>query len=163
MATALARCWASSRSRIHSPRGPGRHCPHARGGAASRGELSGDNTKTARAIALEAGIDEAYGDLLPDDKIAKVKELAAKYGSVGMIGDGVNDAPALAVANVGIAMGAAGTDAAIETADVALMRDDLGMLPEAIRLGRRTLGMIRFNIAFALAIKAVFLLLASLG
>lgn len=125
--------------------------------------LSGDNTKTARAIALEAGIDEAYGDLLPDDKIAKVKELAAKYGSVGMIGDGVNDAPALAVANVGIAMGAAGTDAAIETADVALMRDDLGMVPEAIRLGRRTVGMIRFNIAFALAIKAVFLLLAVFG
>ncbi|MBN8709555.1 MAG: cadmium-translocating P-type ATPase [Verrucomicrobia bacterium] len=125
--------------------------------------LSGDNTKTARAIAKEAGIDEAYGDLLPDDKIAKVKELAAKYGSVGMIGDGVNDAPALAVANVGIAMGAAGTDAAIETADVALMRDDLGMVPEAIRLGRRTLGMIRFNIAFALAIKAVFLLLAVFG
>jgi Cd2+/Zn2+-exporting ATPase len=125
--------------------------------------LSGDNTKTARAIAQEAGIDEAYGDLLPDDKIAKVKELAAKYGSVGMIGDGVNDAPALAVANVGIAMGAAGTDAAIETADVALMRDDLGMVPEAILLGRRTLGMIRFNICFALAIKAVFLLLAIFG
>lgn len=125
--------------------------------------LSGDNTKTAQAIAREAGIDEAFGDLLPEDKIERVKALEKEFGSVGMIGDGVNDAPALAAATVGIAMGAAGTDTAIETADIALMRDDLAMVSEAIRLGRRTLNIIRFNIAFALAIKAVFLILAVLG
>ena len=125
--------------------------------------LSGDNTRTANAIAKQAGIDEVHGDLLPEQKIEQVRKLAANFGSVGMIGDGVNDAPALAAANVGIAMGAAGTDTAIETADVALMRDDLLMVSEAIRLGRRTLGVIRFNIAFAVGIKAVFLVLALLG
>jgi Cd2+/Zn2+-exporting ATPase len=125
--------------------------------------LSGDNTRTANAIAKQAGIDEAQGDLLPEQKIEQVRKLAANFGSVGMIGDGVNDAPALAAANVGIAMGAAGTDTAIETADVALMRDDLLMVSEAIRLGRRTLGVIRFNIAFAVGIKAIFLVLALLG
>ena len=125
--------------------------------------LSGDNTRTAKAIARQAGIDEAQGDLLPEQKIEQVRKLAANFGSVGMIGDGVNDAPALAAANVGIAMGAAGTDTAIETADIALMRDDLLMISEAIRLGRRTLGVIRFNIAFAVGVKAVFLVLAVLG
>jgi Cd2+/Zn2+-exporting ATPase len=125
--------------------------------------LSGDNARTANAIAKQAGIDEVRGDLLPADKIEEIRKLAAEFGRVGMIGDGVNDAPALAAADVGIAMGAAGTDTAIETADVALMRDDLMMVSEAIRLGRRTLGIIRFNIAFALGIKAVFLALALLG
>lgn len=125
--------------------------------------LSGDNTRTATAIAREAGIDEVQGDLLPEDKIEEVKKLATDFGKVGMIGDGVNDAPALAAATVGIAMGTAGTDTAIETADVALMRDDLLMVSEAIQLGRRTLRMIRFNIAFALGVKVVFLVLALCG
>lgn len=125
--------------------------------------LSGDNTRTARAIADQAGIDEAYGDLLPDQKIEHVRKLAAEHGGVGMIGDGVNDAPALAAATVGFAMGAVGTDTAIETADIALMKDDLSMVARAIRMGRRTVGVIRFNIIFSLAVKAVFLVLALFG
>jgi Cd2+/Zn2+-exporting ATPase len=125
--------------------------------------LSGDNQRTVDAIAREVGIDTAKGDLLPEDKVAVVQALRAKHGVVGMVGDGVNDAPAMATANIGIAMGVAGTDAAIETADIALMRDDLAMISEAVRVGRRTLGIIRFNISFALALKALFLALAVLG
>lgn len=125
--------------------------------------LSGDNQNTANAVATEAGIDEAHGDLLPDDKITFVRELTARYQHVGMIGDGVNDAPAMAAATVGIAMGKAGTDTAIETADMTLMQDDLGKVAEAIHLGRRTLRIIQFNIAFALGLKAVFLMLALMG
>jgi len=125
--------------------------------------LSGDNQRTADAIALQAGIDEAHGDLLPDQKIDWIRKLLATHQHVGMIGDGVNDAPAMAQASIGIAMGAAGTDTAIETADVALMQDDLSKVADAIALGRRTVGIIQFNIAFALAIKAVFLVLALFG
>jgi Cd2+/Zn2+-exporting ATPase len=125
--------------------------------------LSGDNQRTASAIARKAGIDEAHGDLLPDQKIERVKALLASERYVGMIGDGVNDAPAMAAASVGIAMGGAGTDTAIETADMALMQDDLGKVAEAIQLGRRTVRIIQFNIAFALLLKAVFLVLALLG
>jgi Cd2+/Zn2+-exporting ATPase len=125
--------------------------------------LSGDNQRTADSIAKQVGIDEARGDLLPADKVEAVKALRAKHGSVGMVGDGVNDAPAMATATVGIAMGGVGTDAAIETADVTLMTDDLGKIAETIRLGRRTLGIIRFNIGFALALKALFLVLTLLG
>jgi Zn2+/Cd2+-exporting ATPase len=125
--------------------------------------LSGDNQRTVNAIAEQAGIDEAYGDLLPDQKIEHVRKLLAVYGHVGMIGDGVNDAPAMAVATIGIAMGAAGTDTAIETADIALMKDDLNKVAEAVHLGRQTLRIIRNNIIFALAIKAVFLVLALFG
>jgi Cd2+/Zn2+-exporting ATPase len=125
--------------------------------------LSGDNQTTVDAIAKEAGIDEAKGDLLPEHKIENVRELLDKYQFVGMVGDGVNDAPAMATASLGIAMGAAGTDTAIETADLALMTDDLTKISEAITLGKRTLGIIKFNIVFALAIKAVFLILAVTG
>lgn len=125
--------------------------------------LSGDNQRTVDAIAEEAGIEDASGDLMPEDKVARVRQLVATYQYVGMIGDGVNDAPALAVASVGIAMGAIGSDTAIETADMALMNDDLSRLAEAVEKGRRTLSIIRFNIAFALLIKAVFLILAFLG
>ncbi len=125
--------------------------------------LSGDNQRTADAIANQVGIDESNGNLLPDDKIARVRELTAKYKHVGMIGDGVNDAPAMAAASVGIAMGKAGTDTAIETADIALMQDDLSKVAEAVQLGRRTVRMIQTNIAFALGVKAVFLALAITG
>jgi len=125
--------------------------------------LSGDNQRTASAIAKQAGIDEAIGDLMPDQKVDHVKKLVAQYTHVGMIGDGVNDAPALAIASVGFAMGAIGSDTAIETADIALMKDDLTKVAEAILLGKRALRIIRFNVTFALAIKAIFLILAFLG
>ena len=125
--------------------------------------LSGDNQRTVDAIAKQAGIDEAYGDLLPDQKVDRIKELMKRERYVGMVGDGVNDAPAMAIATVGIAMGAAGTDTAIETADLALMKDDLGKIAETILLGRRTVRIIQTNIIFALLVKAVFLVLAVLG
>ena len=125
--------------------------------------LSGDNQRTVDAIAKQVGIDEAHGDLLPDQKIERVRALLAEHAHVGMIGDGVNDAPAMAAASVGIAMGAAGTDTAIETADVALMQDDLSQVAGAIQLGRRAMRVIQANIIFALAVKAVFLVLALLG
>ena len=125
--------------------------------------LSGDNQRTVDAIAQQAGIDEARGDLLPDQKIERVRELLAQHKHVGMIGDGVNDAPAMAAASIGIAMGGAGTDTAIETADIALMQDDLSKVAEAVVLGRRTVRIIQVNIGFALALKAVFLVLAFTG
>ena len=125
--------------------------------------LSGDNQRTVDFIARQVGIDEARGDLLPEQKVAAVKALREEYEIVGMVGDGVNDAPAMATATVGIAMGVAGTDAAIETADIALMNDDLARIADTLRLGRRTLGIIRFNIVFALSLKLVFLVLTLLG
>ena len=125
--------------------------------------LSGDNQRTVDAIARQAGIDEAQGELLPDQKVERLKELMKRDRFVGMVGDGVNDAPAMAVATVGIAMGAAGTDTAIETADLALMKDDLGKIAETVVLGRRTVRVIQANIAFALAVKALFLVLALFG
>lgn len=121
--------------------------------------LSGDNQKTVDAVAKQVGIDYAKGALLPDDKVNEIKSLVAKYKHVGMVGDGVNDAPALAHASLGLAMGIAGSDTAIETADVALMKDDLFELPKAILHGKRVLGIIRFNIYFAIAIKIVFFVL----
>jgi Cd2+/Zn2+-exporting ATPase len=125
--------------------------------------LSGDNQRTVDFIAKQVGIDDPRGDLLPDDKVGAVKALREKFGVVGMVGDGVNDAPAMATATVGIAMGVAGTDAAIETADIALMQDDLAKIAETIRLGRRTLAIIRFNIAFSLSLKLIFLVLTLMG
>ena len=124
--------------------------------------LSGDNQRTASTIAKQAGIDEAFGDLLPEQKVDHIRRLVDEYRHVGMIGDGVNDAPALAIATVGFAMGAIGSDTAIETADIALMKDDLRKVAETVRIGRRTVRIIQFNVAFALSIKALFLTLAFL-
>lgn len=121
--------------------------------------LTGDNEGTARAIAREAGIDEVHAELLPEDKVAAVERLVKQYEHVAMIGDGVNDAPALARASLGLAMGAAGSDAAIETADIALMSDDLSKLPWLIHHSRRTLNIIRQNIVFSLTVKAMFAVL----
>ncbi|MFZ1397327.1 MAG: cation-translocating P-type ATPase [Candidatus Promineifilaceae bacterium] len=111
--------------------------------------LTGDNERTAQAIAQEAGVDEFYADLKPEDKVTKVRELAEKYGHVAMVGDGVNDAPALAEATVGIAMGAAGTDVALETADVALMADDLEKLVYALNLAKRNQSVVRQNLGLS--------------
>ena len=117
--------------------------------------LTGDNPTTAQTIAAEVGIDEVRAELTPQDKVRIVSELAATYGHVAMVGDGVNDAPALAAASVGIAMGTAGSDVALETADVALMADDLTKLTEALRIGRRTRKIVRQNVALGLLILAV--------
>jgi Cd2+/Zn2+-exporting ATPase len=124
--------------------------------------LTGDNPHTAQAIAAQAGIDRAQGNQLPDDKLREV-ELLARSGKVGMVGDGINDAPALARADIGFAMGAAGTDTAIETADVALMDDDLRKIPIFVRLSRATAQVLMQNIVLALGIKAVFLALTFTG
>lgn len=114
--------------------------------------LTGDNESTGRAIAEEAGIDEARCGLLPDEKLDVIRELRARYGQIAMVGDGVNDAPALAEADIGIAMGAAGTDVALETADVVLMGDDLTRLPYILRLSRRTRHVLVFNLGLAIAL-----------
>lgn len=125
--------------------------------------LTGDNEATAQAIASRVGIEDVRGNLLPEDKLAAIGKLAEQYGPVGMVGDGINDAPALARASVGFAMGAAGTDTALETADVALMRDDLRGLPLFFRLSRKTSQVLAQNIALAVGIKVVFFALALTG
>ncbi|TRO11085.1 heavy metal translocating P-type ATPase [Ectopseudomonas mendocina] len=119
--------------------------------------LTGDNAHTAAAIAEQVGVDEARGDLLPADKLAWIEASQARGKVVGMVGDGINDAPALARAEIGFAMGAAGTDTAIETADVALMDDDLRKIPAFVRLSRQTHAILLQNIVLALGIKAIFL------
>ena len=125
--------------------------------------LTGDNAHTAAAIAAQVGIDEARGDLLPEDKLKAIEAKMGEGGAVGMVGDGINDAPALARSDIGFAMGAAGTGTAIETADVALMDDDLRKLPRFVRLSRHTHALLVQNIVLALGIKAVFLVLTLSG
>ncbi len=125
--------------------------------------LTGDTRRSAETIRLASGVDEVYADLMPADKVTLVEMLQREHGTVAMVGDGINDAPALATADVGIAMGAAGTDVALETADVALMSDDLSKLPFAVRLGRATVQTIRVNVAIALGLKLGFVILAAVG
>ena len=125
--------------------------------------LSGDNQGTADIIGRQAGMDESRGELLPADKMATVGELVERYGAVAMVGDGINDAPALSRATLGIAMGAAGSDTAMEAADIALMSDDLSKIAWLIRHSRRMLGIIRANIVLSLAVKAVFVALTISG
>ncbi len=125
--------------------------------------LTGDNKGTAAAIGNQAGVTDIESDLLPEDKLNFVKDLQTNHGKVAMVGDGINDAPALAAATVGVAMGGAGTDTALETADIALMADDLKKLPFTIKLSRKTLAIIKQNIAFSIGVKLLALLLVIPG
>jgi len=125
--------------------------------------LTGDNDGTARAVAEATGVDEYRAELLPEDKVNAVRELMSQYGTVAVVGDGVNDAPAMATSSLGIAMGAVGSDAAIETADIALMSDDIEKLPWLIRHSKRTMRTVKQNIAVALCLKVIFVGLALMG
>jgi Zn2+/Cd2+-exporting ATPase len=125
--------------------------------------LTGDNHAPARAVADAVGIREVKAEMLPEDKAEAIKELTAKYGAVAMVGDGVNDAPALALASVGVAMGAAGSDTAIEAASIAVLNDRLELVPYLIRLGRRAVATIRLNTALAVVTKLLFVVLAVAG
>jgi Cd2+/Zn2+-exporting ATPase len=125
--------------------------------------LTGDNEHVARALAKELGLDDVRAELLPQDKVEAVKELQRRYGPVAMIGDGVNDAPALAVADVGIAMGKGGTDVAHESADVVLMRDDLSRLAGALRLAKQARRVIWQNLTFAFSVIAILVVMTILG
>jgi Cd2+/Zn2+-exporting ATPase len=124
--------------------------------------LTGDHAATARAVAARVGVDDVRAELLPADKVAAVGSLR-NGGRIAMVGDGINDAPALAAADVGIVMGAIGSDAAIETADIALMTDDLAKIPYAIRLSRATVRNVHANVAIALGLKAAFVVAAAAG
>jgi Cd2+/Zn2+-exporting ATPase len=125
--------------------------------------LTGDNHHAAGAIGAALGVDEIRAELLPHEKVAVINELQQRYGTVAMVGDGVNDAPALATARLGVAMGAAGTDVALESADVLLMGDDLSRLPGALHLARRARHIVRQNLIFAFTVMAVLMALAILG
>jgi Zn2+/Cd2+-exporting ATPase len=125
--------------------------------------LTGDTRATAQAIAAELGVDDVRAELLPEDKAAAIEELRRSHGVVAMVGDGVNDAPALAAADVGVAMGAAGSDAALETADIALMTDELLKIPYMFRLSRATVGNIRANLAISIVMKGAFVVAAVAG
>jgi Cd2+/Zn2+-exporting ATPase len=125
--------------------------------------LTGDSEKTAMYVAKQVGIKKIFGNLLPEKKADKIKELLLRHKFVAMVGDGINDAPALAQSTVGIAMGAAGSDTAIETANIALMNDNLMLLPQLIRLSRKTVNTIKFNTMAAIITKIVFVILAILG
>jgi Cd2+/Zn2+-exporting ATPase len=134
-----------------------------RGGVERVVMLTGDAEQVAASVSAKIGADEYRAGMLPEDKLRAVEKLDAERGPVAMVGDGINDAPALAAASVGVAMGAAGTDAAIASADVALMSDDLSRLPEAVRGARRAAGVMRQNVIASLVVKAVFVVLAPLG
>jgi Cd2+/Zn2+-exporting ATPase len=125
--------------------------------------LTGDNEFTARRVAKELGVEEFYAELLPEDKVRVAKELKEKYGSTAMVGDGVNDAPVLAASNVGIAIGTAGNDIAIEAADIALMSSNLKTIPYLLRLGKKVVKTLKMNIALALGLKIAMIALGSLG
>jgi Zn2+/Cd2+-exporting ATPase len=125
--------------------------------------LTGDKKGTANAVASYLGLDECYYGLLPEEKVEKIDELVGRFGHVAMVGDGVNDAPALARANIGIAMGAAGSDVAIETADVALMNDDLSKLEYLVKLSKSTMNVVRQNVVLSVLVKSSFALFAVLG
>ena len=125
--------------------------------------LTGDSEKAANYVAEQVGIKKIFGNMLPENKAEKVKELLQQYGKVAMVGDGINDAPALAKSTVGIAMGAAGSDTAIETANIALMNDKLSLIPFLIRLSQKTLRRIKFNTIGAIAVKLIFITLAFVG
>jgi Cd2+/Zn2+-exporting ATPase len=125
--------------------------------------LTGDNAGTAKAIGEEVGVDDICAELLPEDKVAAVQSLVEEFGDVAMAGDGINDAPALATATCGIAMGAIGTDVALETADVALMSDELEKIAWLIDHSRHTLSTIKQNISFSLGLKLLFVILTLLG
>lgn len=125
--------------------------------------LTGDHTRVAEAVARQAGVTRVAAELMPEDKLAAIRELGERFGVVAMVGDGVNDAPALANATVGIAMGGAGTDVALETADVALMADDLAKLPFAVSLGRATRAVIQQNLALALGVIALLVVTSLAG
>ncbi len=125
--------------------------------------LTGDNPSAAASVAIAVGVDDVRAELLPEDKVAAIEQLVAEHGQVGMIGDGVNDAPAMARATLGIAMGAVGTDTALETADIALMSDDLSRVAWLVKHSHRTLRIVRQNIAASLAVKFVFVLLTFFG
>lgn len=128
--------------------------------------LTGDNEHTARKVANDLGVDEEYSQLLPQDKVARLEELLEERrngGTVAFVGDGINDAPVLARADVGVAMGQLGSDAAIEAADVVLMNDSLSRLPDAVRLSRKTMRIAWQNIVLSLLVKAAVLVLSALG